>query len=427
MLPTVDSPCIFDKFVSCLLYADDVTIMSTSKAGLQRALDQLDAYCQDWGLEVNGKKSHVVCFSKKKQVSHGVNFTLNGESLNQTKTCNFLGFAIHCNGKLDLVQNTLINKASRALFNMYKMPGFKSLSIVQQIQLFNSLIKPILTYGSEVWGINPIASLLKKNSRNQLVFNLGAKFNLWGAQKVMNRFCRLVLGLHRKSPVLPMLGDLGLTPIYVDIVSSAVKYWLNVMKNGNHSSLVYQSMLEMFNFDSNGKHFNFLSCIRVLLYNFKLHGIWDNRGCTNINKGAHIFKKYLLNDFKVYWKNEIGDATRSRYNFYHKVKFGYNIENYLLQINDFSLKSIIARLRTSTHNLMVEKGRHLGIDRVNRLCTKCNVLEDEEHMLFTCHKHEEARKAFNLDNLDIVKLVSNFQTGHNLINIAKYLKSCLNS
>ena len=51
-----DSPKLQDLYVHCLMYADDLVLMSLSEVGLQNKLNKLDEYCREWGLEVNTKK-----------------------------------------------------------------------------------------------------------------------------------------------------------------------------------------------------------------------------------------------------------------------------------------------------------------------------------------------------------------------------------
>ena len=46
-----------------LLYADDMALLATSAAGLQRQLDLLHTYCQLWGLTVNTDKTKVQLLS----------------------------------------------------------------------------------------------------------------------------------------------------------------------------------------------------------------------------------------------------------------------------------------------------------------------------------------------------------------------------
>ena len=61
--------------LSCLMYADDLIIMSESAAGLQHALDKLYHYCMKWKLLVNIGKSNVMIFNKSGRLLK--NFNLN--------------------------------------------------------------------------------------------------------------------------------------------------------------------------------------------------------------------------------------------------------------------------------------------------------------------------------------------------------------
>ena len=49
--------------LSHMLYADDLVLMSRSKAGLQECLNRLEKYCQTWQLELNENKSQVIIFN----------------------------------------------------------------------------------------------------------------------------------------------------------------------------------------------------------------------------------------------------------------------------------------------------------------------------------------------------------------------------
>ena len=57
---------------------------------------------------------------------------------------------------------------------------------------------------------------------------------------------------------------------------------------------------------------------------------------------------------------------------------------------------MLSNFRCSNHDLMIERGRHLGIDRALRLCPLCkesnlSVVEDEYHLFFDCPKYEPLR------------------------------------
>ena len=60
---TCDPVSILDEKVSCLLWADDLLIMSRSATGLQNAINKTKSFYDSLGLEVNQKKSKVMIFN----------------------------------------------------------------------------------------------------------------------------------------------------------------------------------------------------------------------------------------------------------------------------------------------------------------------------------------------------------------------------
>ena len=54
---------IGDTSVSCLLYADDIILLSSTQGGLQKSLDVLEKFCTSWKLEVNEQISKVILFN----------------------------------------------------------------------------------------------------------------------------------------------------------------------------------------------------------------------------------------------------------------------------------------------------------------------------------------------------------------------------
>ncbi len=65
------------------------------------------------------------------------------------------------------------------------------LTVTTALQLFNSLIVPILTYGSEIWG-----PMMASDSHD--------------FERVQLRFARFILGVSKKSASLGVTGELGL-------------------------------------------------------------------------------------------------------------------------------------------------------------------------------------------------------------------------
>ena len=59
-------------------------------------------------------------------------------------------------------------------------------------------------------------------------------------------------------------------------------------------------------------------------------------------------------------------------------------------------RSFLAKIRLSAHNLEIEKGRYVEIDKNNRICKVCQNLdiEDEKHFILLCPKYEAQRNIF---------------------------------
>ena len=53
----------------------------------------------------------------------------------------------------------------------------------------------------------------------------------------------------------------------------------------------------------------------------------------------------------------------------------------------------MSKFRCSSHKLMIEQGRHLNIERENRICQNCNmnIIEDEYNFLLACPTYRYLR------------------------------------
>ena len=65
---------------------------------------------------------------------------------------------------------------------------------------------------------------------------------------------------------------------------------------------------------------------------------------------------------------------------------------YNLMLTD-SYRTPISRWRLSNHRLQIEVGRYTKpkTPRIDRVCSMCNVLEDEEHAVYICPRYQELR------------------------------------
>ena len=59
-----DTPKLVSTPINCLMYADDLVLLSRSESGLQILLNRLGEYCRKWRMEVNIEKTKAMKFSE---------------------------------------------------------------------------------------------------------------------------------------------------------------------------------------------------------------------------------------------------------------------------------------------------------------------------------------------------------------------------
>ena len=111
-------------------------------------------------------------------------------------------------GKFSITQQTLAAQAQKAIFCLYKYTRkFRNLDIGIQLELFDKLITPILTYGCEVWGFHSADA----------------------TEKVQTSFCKKLLGLKWNTENSIVLGELGRYTLKSVWYVRIIKYWLKVI------------------------------------------------------------------------------------------------------------------------------------------------------------------------------------------------------
>jgi exonuclease III len=155
-LNTVMAPRLGHDHVPSLMYADDVAILSYSQVGLQNALNILDGFCHEQGLTVNLQKTQVVVFndrSTKEQYSSKYKMYYRSSHIDTVESYCYLGVIFHRSADFKQAIDKLTLAAKRAYHCfIYNCKQNNITDIPLKCQLFDTLVKPILTYGSEVWG-----------------------------------------------------------------------------------------------------------------------------------------------------------------------------------------------------------------------------------------------------------------------------------
>ena len=82
--------------ISCMLYADDLLLMSESPEGLQNCMKKAHAYCSDWGMKINYSKTKVMVFNKGSRLAPN-KFYINSIEIESTRQYKYLSTSLQIN------------------------------------------------------------------------------------------------------------------------------------------------------------------------------------------------------------------------------------------------------------------------------------------------------------------------------------------
>ena len=363
--------------LNCLLYADDLVILSRSKQGLTNCLKTLETFNAKWLINVKLKKTKVHIFKKSGRKSKDVSFSINNCLIEIVQEYTYLGVKITSSGSFDLCQKALAEKSLNAFYKIHKQLNFSSLPLKSAQKIFDAAIVPILTYGCEVWGM-----FIKMDFE---------KWDKTATEKVHLRFCKAFLGLNRKASNHAARAELGRFPLQIVIVKHILNYIIYLNSKDNNSIVKQMFLMSQESvFDCPNSYSGKLRNLFALLNSTSSR----NPSCLTKELVSQLVLE-LKTKYEDFWLKKTKSSTKL--DFYRKFKQRIEAEAYLDIRLPNKIKSSYAKFRTSNHPLAVETQRYcsLNIPRIKRLCNFCNMneVEDEFHLLFSCEIYTSFRHA----------------------------------
>ena len=388
-LTDADSPELNGNKIDCLLYADDLVMVSTSEEGLQKKLNSLEKYCAKWRLRINESKTMVMQVSKCGRLPPKT-FKINDVELTNTKTYKYLGIVFDSAGNFNQARINMNERGQKAMYKLKSAVDRSILNSAVAINLFDKTVKPVCLYGAEIWGN---FSTIKDTSPCKLIEKLYSKLPI---KKTNLSFMKWILGVHRKTSNFAVLGDLGRYPFLVDVILNTIKYYLRLRDKRKSRSLINDCLVQADVIDSEGGN-SWLTWIKLVLKCFA-----SETGEINLKFVLDNIKK----TFRSLWNERI--VSNNKLRTFAEFKCHFQREDYIETL-PFTDRCNMARFRMSAHNLEIERGRHfrpvIPLDnRLCRLCTQADI-EDEFHVLIRCDNYRTFREQlFN----EIQKKCSNF-------------------
>ena len=212
-----------------LLFADDLLILSETKEGLQHSLNNLSNYCDNWQLAINVNKTKYMIFKQNYTKTEPSFVYYRNNRIQNVSEYLFLGITLKSNGNLSHRTTDLVKKAKKALFCIKSYTtSLNNLPVKVVNNLFDTLVKPIMTYNSEVTYLDTFISLYRAKKRASTNDNKIDLFNFIDKTPIENlhlSFCKYVLGIRKKASNLAVRLEFGRLPVDNFIKSQTLLYF----------------------------------------------------------------------------------------------------------------------------------------------------------------------------------------------------------
>ena len=388
-----------------LLYADDTIILAENAKELQLALNALADYCQIWKLNINIDKTKIMRFSKRKSKNPNI-FTIEGKIIENVDNYIYLGTNIKFNGKFHEAQNKQLLQAKKALWGIFSQKDKLQLPLDIYLNLFDTMVLPVLLYGCEIWGYENIEKL-------EIFFR---------------SFLKKTLKLNYQTPNCMVYGESGRKPLKLTIQLRIVNFWIHIL-DGSENKLVfhmYKLLRKLHNNntndntnndnDNNNKYSSpWINNIEKIFNECGMGNLWLTNHNHNLMWVKNAIKLRLSDMYYQKWHSNVTEMSSCI--FYKMFKNNLILENYLLNLNVSERINLCKfRCRNTKLPVIVLGYASQSISRENRLCTICDLNEvgDEYHYIMRCCFFQNSRQKY---------LGRNFCINPNLHKFAKLFMS----
>ncbi len=192
-----------ETILTHLFWADDLILLSESADGLQAQIDNLHTFCSKWQMIINNLKTKVLIFNQDKN-EQLQKFHVGDVDIEVSTQYNYLGMLFSTVKQSKISEGYIISNCRRALYKIrsYSLP-LGQLPPTTGLQLFDSLIMPLMDYASELWSCKSVVDALE-------VFHLG--------------YLKRILGVRPSTPTLAVYGEFARQPVSYRLEMNKLKY-----------------------------------------------------------------------------------------------------------------------------------------------------------------------------------------------------------
>ena len=246
------------------------------------------------------------------------------------------------------------------------------------------------------------------------------------------RFCKEILGVQRQTTHVGVLLELGRITITTYGMKSCMKNYSRIHILEKANKLVLSA------------HLLSLNC--ALKWTEGVKSQLNRSGVGSENRNPFLYNTFFKRISDTFHQDAFTTINReeSKLRTFGKLKTTIGISPYLTQVKHLDSRKALSKVRLSNHDLMIEKGCHLKIDKTQRFCPFCpRSIETELYFLLHCKTYrvmweplcseiqdtieisdqtsDQEKINILLSNVFVAPMVGNFL--HKALSIRKFLLS----
>lgn len=393
--------------VSIMLYADDLVIMGETPDLVQRALDLLHRCCKCLHMEVNVGKTVGMVLNPRFHKGPGVTWRYNGQTVAMVGSFKYLGTVIEAGGGVNRAWVKAEAAARRAKYGMLRRVGTVGMDAADlKLYLFQALVKPVLDFGSAIWG--PKAAQARGAGE--------------GVEALQLKLLRMCVGVKATTANAVLYREMGVCPVWVGWVRRAAGFWNRVVAR-DATDLVRLAVMDSCSMAARGVRgcwaAEFSDSVQRIAGGLGSDWRVDLEGLAALPQGlvrggaAEWWRLGLNAGARLVVETELAPvrevpAQRSEgfklltHHRWFGSDWGAGVvkrTRFWQVLRDQRAVRVVAQLRMGAHRLAIETGRWVKprkVPRAERVCRVCNagVVEDEVHFLFECPGLAAARERY---------------------------------
>ena len=186
--------------LNILMFADDVASFADTVVQLQRQINKVEKFSKGVGLEINLDKTKIMVFRNGGVLKQSEKWSYNGNLIEVVPFYKYLGVYFSSRlswSKTHLMLSLQARKAMNYILHLRK--HFGPLQINDMFKIFHATVKPILCYGSQIWGYQYVEKI----------------------EKVQIQFCKRLCYLSQNTCDFLALGKCGRLPLCTFLFQTA--------------------------------------------------------------------------------------------------------------------------------------------------------------------------------------------------------------